>query len=141
MASFTLTDAHIIVNGTVLSDHANEVEVSDDRDQVENSAFGSATNRSYTKGLGDASIRIRFFQDFAPSKTHAVLQPLIASATPVQVEVRATSASRSATNPAAVLASALLFSYQMLNGALGEMSMTEATFTNAGTAGMTYPTA
>ena len=138
MAAFTLTDAHVIVNGVTLSDHANSVTVEDNRDQVDFTAFG-ATSKIYGKGLGDGTITIQFFQDFAAAKTHATLQPLIASTTPVTVEVRATSAARSATNPAVVM-SALLFSYNGLQGGIGEASMTTATFQNAAAAGITYPT-
>jgi hypothetical protein len=56
------------------------------------------------------------------------------------VEVRATSAGRSATNPAAVI-SALLMNYNMLDGDVGEPSTIDATFMNASQAGMTYLTA
>lgn len=139
MAIFTLTDALVIVNGVTLSDHGNSVTVNDEREQVDVTAFG-ATSKAYQKGLGDASIVITFFQDFAASKVHATLQPLISSSTPVNVEVRATSAARSSTNPAALL-SALLFNYNMLDGSVGEASTTEATFVNASQTGMTYPTA
>jgi hypothetical protein len=41
-----------------------------------------------TKGLGDATIEIEMFQDFAAGKTHATLQPLIGSTTGVTIEVR-----------------------------------------------------
>ena len=139
MAIFTLTDALVIVNGVTLSDHGNSVTVNDERDQVDVTAFG-ATSKAYQKGLGDASITVTFFQDFAASKVHATLQPLISSSTPVNVEVRATSAARSTTNPAALL-SALLFNYNMLDGSVGEASTTEATFVNASQTGMTYPAA
>jgi hypothetical protein len=61
MAIFTLTDAHIIVNGVTLSDHANQVTVNDEREAVDTTAFG-ATSKSVSKGLGDASITITFFQ-------------------------------------------------------------------------------
>lgn len=139
MAIFTLTDAHIIVNAVVLSDHANSVTVNDNKESVDITAFG-ATNKAVAKGLGDASINITFFQDMAAGKTHATLQPLIQSTTPVTIEVRATSAARSATNPAAVM-SGLLMSYSMLSGSVGEASMIEAEFVNAAQAGVTYPTA
>ena len=59
--------------------------------------------------------------------------------TPVTVEVRATSAARSATNPGIVM-SALLFSYNPLSGGIGEASTMTAEFTNASQAGITYPT-
>jgi hypothetical protein len=138
MAIFTLTDATIIVNGVTLSDHANKVTVTDTRDEKDITAFG-ATSKAIMKGLGDASMDVTFFQDFASGKTHATLQPLIASTTGVTVEVRATSAARSVTNPAALM-TALLTNYSMLDGSIGEPSMINATFKNNSQAGMTYPT-
>jgi hypothetical protein len=138
MAIFALTDAHVIVNGVTLSDHANNVTVEDTRETLDITAFG-ATSKAVTKGLGDASITINFFQDFAAGKTHATLQPLIGSTTPVTIEVRATSAARSATNPAAVM-SGLLMNYNMLSGGVGEVTTISAQFVNAAQAGITYPT-
>ena len=135
MAAFTLTDALVIINGVTLSDHANEVTVNDTREQVDMTAFG-ATNKVYGKGLGDGTITVKLFQDFAAGKTHATLQPLLSSTTPVTVEVRATSAARSSTNPA-VLMSGLLFEYQALAGGIGAVSETTATFQNASSAGIT----
>jgi hypothetical protein len=91
-----------------------------------------------TKGLGDAKITVQLFQDFAAGKTHATLQPLIGSTTPVTIEVRATSSARSATNPAALM-SGLLMNYNMLSGGVGEATQINAQFVNAAQAGMTYP--
>ena len=138
MAIFTLTDAYVSVNGVVLSDHANKVTVTDTRNSVDITAFG-ATSVAVTKGLGDAKISIDFFQDFAAAKIHATLQPLIGSTTPVAIEVRATSAARSATNPAALM-QGLLMNYSMLDGAVGAASGMTVEFTNGAQAGMTYPT-
>jgi hypothetical protein len=139
MASFVLQDCFISINGVTLSDHADSVTVNDTRPSVPNTAFGAA-NVSVLKGIGDASISIEMFQDFAAGKTHATLQPLIGSSTPVTIEVRATSAGRSPTNPAAVM-SGLLMNYNMLAGGIGEMSKITAEFVNASQAGITYPTA
>jgi hypothetical protein len=139
VAIFTLTDAHIIINSVVLSDHSNSVTVEDNRAEVDITAFG-ATSKAITKGLGDAKITVQMFQDFASGKTHATLQPLISSTTPVTIEVRATSAARSATNPAALM-SGLLMNYNMLAGGVGEASTITAEFVNAAQGGMTYPTA
>lgn len=138
MAIFTLTDAFIQINGVTLSDHGNQVTVEDMREPKDITAFG-ATSRTVQKGLGDAKITVRLFQDFAAAKTHATLQPLIGSTTPVTVEVRATSAARSTTNPAALL-TALLMTYNMLDGEIGEPSVITAEFVNASQTGMTYPT-
>jgi hypothetical protein len=139
MAISILTDALVIVNGVTLSDHANSVTIEDTRDSVDVTAFG-ATSKAVAKGLGDAKITVQFFQDFAAGKVHATLQPLVASGTGVVVEVRPTSAARSATNPAALL-TALLMNYNMLSGGVGEASVISAEFTNASQTGMTYPTA
>jgi hypothetical protein len=139
MAAFTMIDCLVIINGVTLSDHADSVTVTDTRDAVDITAFG-ATSKAITKGLGDASISIEMFQDMAAGKTHATLQPLIGSNTPVTIEVRATSAARSATNPAAVM-SGLLTTYNMLAGGIGEVSKIQAEFVNASQAGITYPTA
>jgi hypothetical protein len=106
---------------------------------VEVTAFG-ATNKAYLKGLGDATMTVEFLQDFAAGKVHATLQPLIGSSTPFTVEVRPTSGARSTTNPAYVM-TALLFNYGMLEGAIGEASVTSYEFRNASQTGISYLTA
>src|SRR5262245_3159151 len=139
MAITVLTDVFIQVNGVTLSDHGNKVTVDDMRDQVDVTAFGAA-NKTYTKGLGDGKMTIDFFQDYAASKIHATLQPLIGSSTPFTIELRPTSGARSATNPGIVM-TALLFSYNALDGSIGDASSTTAEFVNASQSGITYPTA
>lgn len=139
MAIFTMTDVYVAVNGVVLSDHGNSVDVEDNRDPVDITAYG-ATMKQYAKGLGDGKITISFFQDFAAAKVHATLQPLLASTSGVTIELRPTSAARSATNPA-ILMTGSLFTYKGLGGGIGEASKIDAEFMNTGTAGITYPTA
>jgi hypothetical protein len=139
MAAFTFTDAFVSINGVTLSDHANKVELTDSREKKDFTAFG-ATSKVWGKGLGDAGMKVTFFQDFAAGKVHATLQPLISSTTPVTIEVRPTSAARSATNPA-YLMSALLFDYSMLNGGVGEPCELDVEFANASQVGVTYPVA
>lgn len=139
MAIEILTDATVIINGVTLSDHAKSVTVVDNREQVDITAFG-ATNKTYSKGLGDASITVNMYQDFAAGKVHATLQPLISSSTPITVEVRKSSAARSTTNPAYVL-SALLFEYSMVDGEVGQPSMINVPFVNASQTGVQYLTA
>lgn len=140
MATFALNDAAVIVNGVTLSDHATSVTANDNRDQLDATTFGAGA-KIFRKGLGDASIEITFFQDFAAGSVYATLQPLIGSSTTIAVEVRPTSAGRSATNPGILLSQALLFTFQPLTGGIGAMTQFTATFVNAGSAGMTYPVA
>jgi hypothetical protein len=138
MAISVLTDAMVIVNGVTLSDHANSVTVNDTRDSVDITAFG-AVNKAVTKGLGDASISVDFFQDFAAGKTDATLRPLIGSGG-IVIEVRPTSGARSATNPAAVM-TGMLMNYNFIAGGVGEASTISAEFVNSSQTGMQYLTA
>lgn len=138
MAISVLTNCMVLINSVDVSDHASQVSLEDNREPVDITAFG-ATNKAVTKGLGDASASITFFQDFAATETHATLQPLVGSSTPINVEVRPTNAARSATNPA-FLMSGLLMNYQMLSGSVGEASTITAEFVNGSQTGVTYPT-
>ena len=138
MAIFLATNHQIFVNGVDLSDHVRKVTTTDSRDKVDITAMG-ATNRVYTKGLGDGGCDIEFYQDFAAAKVHATLQPLIGSSTPVNIEVRPVNGARSATNPAFLL-SGLLFTYPFLDNAVGDASVVTAHFDNGSQSGVTYPT-
>lgn len=136
-----LTNALVLVNGVDLSDHVDTVTVTDTRSKVPITAMGATAN-AYTKGLGDASIQLNFYQDMSAAKVHATLQPLLGSNTPIAVEVRAVNAARSATNPGFVLASAGMFDYTGLSGgaSANAASMTSVTFENTSSSGgMTYP--
>jgi len=140
MAISVFTNAMVLVNAVDLSDHASKVTCKDDRASVDVTAMGSSYIQE-TKGLGTAEIDIDFFQDFATSKVHQTLQPLIGSTTPIAVEIRPVNAARSATNPAFLLSGALLFTYSGLDSKVGDATAISATFKNApGGTGMTYPT-
>lgn len=139
MAIFVMKNALIIVNGVTLSDHGNSVEVEDNREKVDITAFG-ATMKQYAKGLGDGGITIGLYQDFAAASVHATLQPLLASDTGVVVEIRPDAGARSATNPS-ILMTGKLFTYKPLSGKIGDASEISAEFANSGSTGITYPTA
>lgn len=138
MAISVLTDAYVLINAVNLSDHVSKVTVSDERDSVDITAMG-ASSKAVTKGLGDAKMSVDMYQDFASAKTHATLQPLIGSSTPITIEVRASSASRSATNPAWVM-SGLLMNYTMLDGKVGDANMATYEFVNGSQTGIQYLT-
>ena len=61
MAISVLTNAQVLINGVDLSDHVSKVTLEDTRDQVDITAMG-ATNKSYTKGLGDGKATVDFFE-------------------------------------------------------------------------------
>jgi len=134
------TNAYVLVNGVDLSSDARGVHITDSRNPVDVTTFGSSYVQE-TKGLGEASITVDFLQDYSSGKVHATLQPLIGSTTPITVEIRPTNSGRSATNPGHVLAACLLFTYAPLDGTIGDAAAMSAEFRNApGGTGMTYPT-
>ena len=139
MAITTYTNFYVLINAVDLSDHVSKVVVNDVRAQVDITAMG-ALFTTLTKGLGDGKISVDFFQDYAAAKVHATLQPLIGSTTPFAVELRPVNAARSATNPAVLMANALLLDYNSVNAKVGDAINFTADFINAGGAGITYPT-
>lgn len=137
MAKFIFRDGVCSVSGTDLSDHVRSVTITDESEEVDVTAMGAA-NRQILLGLGDATIEVEFYQDFASSEVHATLQPLKGSNTPFAVYVKPTSDPTSATNPEITMAEAVMPNYQPVSGSVGEASMVTASFRNAGETGITY---
>lgn len=135
MAKTVLRDCIITVDGDDISDHASEVTVEWSADEVEVTAFGS-TNKEMLKGLGDATITVTVFQDFASNEIDQNMWVHSQETDPFEVTVKATSAATSATNPEFSLPAALLFNYKPLAGSVGEASTTELVFRNAGPLGL-----
>jgi hypothetical protein len=125
MAQIVLTNADITVNGVVLSDRANSVELNYEVESVEITAFG--TNRSFIGGLQNNTITIEFMQDFAAAETEATIYPLVGQQT--SVTVRPSSAATSATNPLYTVSGTFLSSHTPVSATVGELAMTSLTFT------------
>ena len=125
MAQLVLKDADITVNGVVLSNRANSVELNYEVESVEVTAFGG--NRSFIGGLQNNTITIEFMQDFAAANVEATIFPLVGQQT--SVTVRASSSATSATNPLYTVSGTFLSSHTPVSAAVGELAMTSLTFT------------
>ena len=125
MPAIVLTNADITVNGVVLSDRANSVELNYEVESVEVTAFG--TNRSFVGGLQNNTITIEFMQDFAATETEATIYPLVGQQT--TVTVRPGAQATSATNPLYTVTGTYLASHTPVSAAVGELAMTSLTFT------------
>jgi hypothetical protein len=125
MAQLVLKDADITVNGVVLSNRANSVELNYEVESVEVTAFGG--NRSFIGGLQNNTITIEFMQDFAAANVEATVFPLVGTQT--SVTVRASSAATSATNPLYTVTGTFLSSHTPVSATVGELAMTSLTFT------------
>lgn len=126
MPVLVLTNADITVNGVVLSDRANSVELNYEVDSVEVTAFGD-TGHKFTGGLQNLTCNIEFMQDFAANEVEATIYPLVGTNT--TVTVRPSAAATSSTNPLYTITGAFLASHQPVAGAVGELAMTSLSFT------------
>jgi hypothetical protein len=138
VAKFTLKTAVVTINAVDLSDHIRSVTIETSRDEVDVTAFGAA-NKEIIAGLGDATITMEAFQDFAASELDATLWPLSTTDTPFVITVKPTNAAVSATNPVYSL-TCLNFTFAPIAGAVGEAAMTTLTFRNASQTGLTRAT-
>jgi hypothetical protein len=126
MAQLVLTNAEVIVNSVNLSDRANSVTLTYEVDSVEVTAFGDGGHK-FTGGLQNVSCEISFQQDFAAGEVEATIYSLVGTTT--TVVIKPTSAIDSATNPRYTLSNTFLAAHTPVMGAVGELAMTELTFT------------
>ena len=138
MAKFVLKSATVTVNAVDLTAHISSVTIETTADEVDVTAFGS-TYREILQGMGDATITLDFFQDFAASKVDATLWPLASAGTTFPVTVKPTSASVSSTNPRYDMTGVIL-TYNPIDGAVGDASTTSVTIRNASSTGLTRNT-
>ena len=126
MAQLVLTNASITVNSVDLSDRANSVTLTYEVDSVEVTAFGDSGHK-FAGGLQNISCEISFQQDFAASEVEATIYSLVGTTT--TVVIKPTSAAVSSTNPSYTISNAFLGAHTPVMGAVGELAMTELTFT------------
>lgn len=144
MAKFVLKDAAVLINGTSIADHVSSVTVESTFDEVDSTGMGvnaaGGKYREFLQGLGDATITLSVFQDFAASNVDAIFWPLSQSGGTFGVEVRPTSAAASSTNPKYTM-TGILTTYNPIAGAVGDASTTDVPIRNAvGTLGLTRGT-
>ena len=76
MPKFISTDWLVRVNSVLLSDHAFDVSITDEKEQIDVSGFSATGRREFLPGPQDQTIAISFLQDFAASSVHATIWPL-----------------------------------------------------------------
>lgn len=131
MAIFVNKDIQVKVNSVDLTAFVTNVEVVKAVDSVESTAMSTTSTNGHTfvGGLQNNTVTISFNQDFAATKVHATLSPLVGSQT--TVVVRPTSGVAAAgTNPDFTLTGALMSEYRPVTGAVGDLATVGAiTFT------------
>lgn len=138
MAKIVLKDAYVEVDGVDLSDHSNHITIESSADEVDLTSFG-ATAKETGLGIPDATINATFFQDFASGSVDATLWPIHQAGSAVPVVVKPTSGAVSATNPSYTM-TAIIPSYNPLDGDVGAASTTQVAFRNASQTGLVRAT-
>jgi len=128
MAKFAATDYFVSISGTDFSTSLNSVELTEEADNLETTAFGS-TWRTRIGGLKQASLTLNFMQDFAAGSVDAVLNPLLGSI--ATVVIKPTSGTVTATNPSYTM-TALVTQYSPFASSVGDIATLSVTWPVSG---------
>jgi hypothetical protein len=128
MAKFAATDYSITVAGVNFSDSLNSVELAQEADDIETTAFGSSW-RTRIGGLKQATLTLNFMQDFALGSVDATLNPLLG--TLATVVIKPTSGTVTSTNPT-YQAVCLVNSYSPFASSVGDIATLSVTWPVSG---------
>lgn len=129
MAKFAATDFLVTLNAGTISTNLNSVELAQEADDVETTAFGQ-TFRTRIGGLKNATITLNFMQDFGAGSIDETLSPLLGAI--ATVVVRPTSEAVSATNPEYSL-ECLVTQYSPFSSSVGDIATLSVTWPVTGT--------
>jgi len=128
MARIVLTNAVVKINGVDLSDHVASVELAQEVEEVETTAFGD-TARTRTGGLANNSLSLDFHQDFASASVDDTLNALVGGTASFEVLPAGTAVG--ATNPR-YTGTVLLTEWTPVSGAIGELATASVTWPISG---------
>ena len=128
MAKFAATDYVVTIGTADFSTNLNSVELSQEADDLETTAFGSSW-RTRIGGLKQASLTLNFMQDFAAGSVDATLNPLLGSI--ATVVIKPTSGTVTATNPTYTM-TALVTQYSPFASSVGDIATLSVTWPVSG---------
>lgn len=130
MAKMVLTDAYVSIDGNDVSDHVKQVSINYSADIQDSTAMGDG---SHTRmgGLKDWSLNVDFYQDYAASNLDSILFPLVG--TNFTVIVRPVESTVVGTGNPNYTGTAILESYNPINGSVGDIATTSVTIPGSGT--------
>lgn len=128
MARIVLTNAVVKINGVDLSDHVASVELAQEVEEVETTAFGDSA-RTRTGGLANNSLSLDFHQDFASASVDDTLNGLVGGTASFEILPAGTAVG--ATNPR-YTGTVLLTEWTPVSGAIGELATASVTWPISG---------
>jgi hypothetical protein len=129
MAKFAATDYAITINGANFSQNLNSVELAQEADDLETTAFGQGF-RTRIGGLKSGSVTLNFMQDFGAASVDETLNPLLGSI--ATVVIKPTSAAVGPTNPT-YTTQCLVTSYSPFASSSGDLASLSVTWVTNGT--------
>lgn len=139
MATLVYTDAYLLINSVNLSGWTRSLTLNYEAEMLDDTVMGTSGTRSNRPGLKNWNFDVEFLQDFAAGAVDATLFTLVGAAA-FPIELRPTSAARSATNPA-YTGNAVLETYPPMAGEVGALSNVSASFRSGGGSVLTRLTA
>jgi hypothetical protein len=130
MARIVLTNVGVLINNVDLSDHVASVEIAQNFDEVETTAFGDG-GRTRVAGLEDSSITLSFHQDFAAGDVDATIGPLVGGTATFNIGPFGTAVAAAGTAPR-YSGTVLVTEWTPLNGAVGDLSTADVTWPVSG---------
>lgn len=128
MAKFAATDYSVTINGSDFAASLNSVELAQEADDLETTAFGS-TWRTRIGGLKQASLTLNFMQDFAAGSVDATLNPLLG--TIATVVIKPTSSAVGTANPSYTM-TCLVTQYSPFASSVGDVATLSVTWPVSG---------
>lgn len=127
MATATvLSNPVVTVNSVDLSDQCTAATINRTVEALESTAFGD-TGRKFTGGLQNNEVTLTLYMSYASSETYATLASLVGTTT--NIEIKASSAALSATNPNFIISGCYLETLPVINATMGELATIDITFT------------
>lgn len=130
MAKFVLKDAEIVINSVDLSARVNAATLDINPDLPEANTMGTFFKERLV-GLSDATLSVTFTQDMSSGSVDATLFPLVGAAPFVVTAMADKTAGIGVTNPRFSM-SAVLGTYQPIQGTIGDTALVNATFPSSG---------
>ena len=94
------TDWLVRINSVNLSNHAFDVQITDEKDQIDVSGFSPTGRKEFLPGSQDQTITVSFLMDFDSGKVHQTIWPLYEGGSSFPILVQPDSdAGTSTTNP------------------------------------------
>jgi len=100
MPKFISTDWKLVVAGVDLSNYCFDIQIGDEKDQVDVSGFSATGRKEFLPGQQDQTITAQLLQNFSSGGVHATLWPLYEGGSSFTVVVQPDSdAGTSTSNP------------------------------------------